>query len=668
MGGAVYKLKPFYLIVASILFLHTGCAKKKMNERDSKKEQVRSSAQTKKQELMLTAGQYYGQLKNNSYNQDVLLNLEVKDIPTKNGEEIDPILIPVITGSMKIFFGDPEKGEYYSLAIEKADFDAQKNKLDLVVTHEFLKEMIVSLAVSDPSLEGTWNSPTFSTSGGLSLTKNVDLKLLNFSVRELKGEYLGILDWDAKKLYQKAHLNLSTKQDKTSAVSFTASVKLYSGDENSSETMVYDLDRIDFNPLTHTISLDGQNSDVFFIGSYASGKITGNWHSKLYGNMGSMLWQKQTFPKPSENKKLLNPIKGTYYGVFKNADSSIHLPSRFMINLVTYYDREKSGGMGIAGSVRLYYGSFASKEFIELPLDHLEYNFFTRNLTGLTSGAAKFSIDLVTSENTLVGVLSDTATGVVGSIDANLEVPTETYSSMGGAFSGYFTWDKEQRYQISHFELTSSFKNQEGIKLMTSLEMKVGQEDSLEKVVFKFQEADFNPTSGSVVLKSSDENITLKGTLIENQFYGEWFTRTKGKLGRFVLKKNETVPLPQDFNLISPIHGTYLGLLQNTSSQTNLPERMTLGVVTILDLTAPYGLKLSSNIRFYLGPFDSDEYVEGKCETISFDFFSQNYSVKCALPQMDGFSLSGRMFDSKIVGKVSYDGIGEVAQFEVIAQ
>src|SRR3989338_6188059 len=196
-----------------------NCSKKNMNDRDAKREQLRNAAESKKHELTQTAGHYYGKLKKNTYIQDILLDLEVKNIPSKSGESVDPILVPILAGSIKIFFGNQAQGEYYSLSIDKADFDEKRKSLNLVASSESLKEIIFSLDQSDLSLKGLWNSPSSATSGDVFLKKYDDLSLIKPEGLQIGGDYFGTLIWESKKLHQFAKMAIVTKQDKQSTIS-----------------------------------------------------------------------------------------------------------------------------------------------------------------------------------------------------------------------------------------------------------------------------------------------------------------------------------------------------------------------------------------------------------------------------------------------------------------
>lgn len=527
-----------------IVFNFIACAKKNLSERDAKREQIRSSAENKKQELLQAAGQYSGQLISNLYAQDVLLTLEVKSIPEKSSDTVDPILIPMLTGHLKICFGSQTKGEYYTLAIEKADFDDKAKKIHLVAQHDKWKELILTLDQSDLTLSGSWNSPSSATSGSVILKKYEDINLLQAVGREIRGDYFGTLNWDEKKVYQRAKLHVTTQADQSLDKSILASVKLFSAHDESQEIMVYDLDQVEFNPFTHKISLNGQNSDIYFIGEWASSSINGHWYSKLYGQMGAMTWQQNEFPQASYGYKLIQKIQGIYYGYFKNQSDKTLLPRKAMINIVSFHDKEKTGSLGVSGNIRFFYGSYHSNEFIEFPFDHIEYNYFTRNLDAISSGASKFAIDMTIDDLSIMGTIADEAAGMLGSFEA---------------------------------------------------------------------------------------------------------------------KQGDPIDEKNDF----PIKGVYQGRLQNLTTQTQLPEKFMIGIVSTLDSSKPSGLTLSSHIRFYFGSFDENEFVEGQCEAVQWNHLNANISMTCSTQEMSGFSLKGQINNGSIEGKLFHDSLGEVATFKV---
>jgi hypothetical protein len=161
-----------------ILSLLLGCAKNELSDRDIKKSQLTNDAEIKRRELLLVAGTYPGQMvQSNGITQVVLLTLEVKDIPTVVEGQIDPIMIPILTGYLKMFLGSgANPNEFIGFAVQKAEFDPNTEKLDLVLTHVDYKELLFALVRKEPTLNGNWTAPALSLSGTAALERKVGVK------------------------------------------------------------------------------------------------------------------------------------------------------------------------------------------------------------------------------------------------------------------------------------------------------------------------------------------------------------------------------------------------------------------------------------------------------------------------------------------------------------
>jgi hypothetical protein len=356
------------------------------------------------------------------------------------------------------------------------------------------------------------------------------------------------------------------------------------------------------------------------------------------------------------------PIKGAYYGEFTDTNPNTNLPSKVMLNLVPYHDVEKPGGLGVSGNIRFYFGPFSSTEYIEFPFNHTEYNFFTRNLDAKTDGSASLTIDADINQGSISGLVSDDAFGLLGSLRLSQDLPDEDSFSIGGEYVGYFLWNDPNAFQTVTLNVVPTFGSGGAINLSATAKLIFGDPASSEQLVYKFDQAEFSPTTGFAVFKSQDSEITIKGHLVDGVFRGKWFTSIRGEMGEIALSKDGT-DSPANRDEMSSLKGTYRGSVVNTSNQSNLPERILFGLVTAPDLNSPRGIKVTGNVRFYWGPFDSQEYSEYPLEDLQFDFFTRKIVGKT-----NGdlhLTLKGEVGASDIQGQIFHDGLGELANFNV---
>lgn len=155
-----------------------ACSQGKISERDMKRQQQQDQANLKRQELTTVAGKYIGQLRNPADNvdMDVLLDLEVKDLPESTTEGVDPVLVPKIVGTLRIYAGAAGGTEFWDAAIVESEYKPAQNLISLVVQQDQFGRMILQLDVKDEGkvLSGTWAANASGKTGTVYVTKEGD--------------------------------------------------------------------------------------------------------------------------------------------------------------------------------------------------------------------------------------------------------------------------------------------------------------------------------------------------------------------------------------------------------------------------------------------------------------------------------------------------------------
>lgn len=656
MGGLLRLLASLVLLASA--FAPAGCARKALSERDARREQVRNQAQVKRMELAPVAGVFAGFLRAGESAYPASLSLAVLDVPDDAGGTIDPVPVPQLQGSLRLEFGVSSDAEWVGFRIARSGWDAARGRLDVVAINSQYKEMVLSLAREGDSLSGTWQVAEAGASG------TIELKAGNLPAPSrpsgIRGDYSGLLSWPGQPLAQRAMLSLNTVQDKADSFTLSASVRLLAGAAQDAETLVYDLDLVELNPLTGRIALRGSGADVAFAGTLRDGRIESQWSTRLLGTMGAAAFSKNARPPQPAGVALFGAAAGVYYGEFSNASPQSRLPPRLVLTLVASRDAAKPGGVTFSGNVRLMYGSFGSIEYMEFPFTRVELNPFTRKFVAKTAGPSALSLDAELSAGGIRGTVSEEALGVLGTFTVGRAVPTESAAQLAGEYTGYAYWELEGGVQHASLQLVPSFDNQ-GLAIAGILRLGFGGAGG-ETVQYALDPARLNPATGAVTLKAAGGDLTVNALLEDGRISGEWFIGTRGRMGRIeVAKDGVAVPASP---IVGTIRGTYQGTLRNTSARVNLPERFSLGLVSAADLTAPRGIRITASIRFYLGDFDGHEFQEVQCDSAQFDFFARSLTLRC--PSPDGtFTLKSTAGLSTISGKLSHDALGEVATIEV---
>jgi len=408
MGKSACSL---FLIILSTWLV--GCGQTNLSDRDSKREQLKSSAEVKRRELKLVAGEYRGRLTQTSgVEQMVVLKLEIKDIPTAVEGQVDPVPTPVLTGFMRFYFGLNESAsEFIGFGVQKADFDPINGKLDLVVENSDYKQVILSLEKSGAALNGNWTAPGLSTSGSAQLNTNT----APTASLPIKGEYAGSFVREGESSYQFAHLTIATNVQPPEGLQVSATLRLICGDWNSTEYLTYRFDSVQFNPISGQIVFRSTPSEIILSGYWSNGQIVGDWSTTFTGRMGKVDLKRALSPETPSIGSLFKPLRGTYQGTLRNTHPQSNLPERVMASFVTSQDLTLPNGIRITGNLRFYFGAFGSNEYFELPFTDIQYNFYTRKLVAKTGGDYKMTFK---GDVTLSGIVGNLFTDALGEVAA----------------------------------------------------------------------------------------------------------------------------------------------------------------------------------------------------------------------------------------------------------
>lgn len=165
-------MKSKSILILSILGLSLmACSQQKPSDRDLARQQEINLAEVKRAELAQVEGRYVGTLLGSAgYEQPVVLNLEVRDVPEDNpGEGVDPILIPKLVGYLRFLYGNEDLGEYSDAPIRSAEYYAAQRKLNIVVVHSQFQELILNLTAQHNSASGSWGAASVGASGTVQL-------------------------------------------------------------------------------------------------------------------------------------------------------------------------------------------------------------------------------------------------------------------------------------------------------------------------------------------------------------------------------------------------------------------------------------------------------------------------------------------------------------------
>ncbi len=233
-----------------------------------------------------------------------------------------------------------------------------------------------------------------------------------------------------------------------------------------------------------------------------------------------------------------------------------------------------------------------------------------------------------------------------------------------GLYSAVLLHDGAEFYQYAKITLrTVNVGGQ--LKVGANVKVLFGDLNSNEYLTYEYPDVPLNLLTRELSVRQDGNDVSLIGTLKNGVLEGEWFSTQVGRVGTFKAQKIGIPSAPIGGVLVKTLSGYYRGQLTNTNTQSNLPERVSMSFVTTQDSTpdgAPV-VRVSGNARFYLGSFESLEYVETPFTNIQFNFYTRYLTAKT---QDYGLTIKGTMSpDGQFIGDVLSDGLGKVAELDL---
>jgi hypothetical protein len=231
---------------------------------------------------------------------------------------------------------------------------------------------------------------------------------------------------------------------------------------------------------------------------------------------------------------------------------------------------------------------------------------------------------------------------------------------VAGLYKAVLLHEGTEFYQLAKITLrTVNVGGQ--IRVSANTRVFFGDWDSTEYMTYEYAEVPLNILTRQLSIRNDTNDVSMTGFLRNGVIEGEWFSTIVGRVGTFKAQKVGEPEAPEDGILVRTLSGFYRGTLTNTNPQSNLPERVTMSFVTTQENT-PDGpaMRITGNARFYLGPFDSLEYVETAFTSVQFNFYNRYLTAKT---QEYGITFKGTMtHDGQFNGLAFSDGLGEVGR------
>lgn len=238
--------------------------------------------------------------------------------------------------------------------------------------------------------------------------------------------------------------------------------------------------------------------------------------------------------------------------------------------------------------------------------------------------------------------------------------------SIQGTYRAVLRHDGAGFYQYALFTLSTVNSGGGVLRISANVRMVYGDWNSNEFLTYDFADVPMNILTRQISLRDPTNDVSFIGQLGDGEITGDWYSSSVGRVGTFAAKKDALPARPEGQRLARSASGHYRGRYTNSNSQSNLPERMSLSLVTTQDMSMGRPqLVLSGNLRMFLGGFNSPEYYESPLKDVQFNFYTRYLTVKT---EQWGLTIKGTLsLDGVLDGEVFADGLGRVGTVHLTA-
>jgi hypothetical protein len=174
--------------------------------------------------------------------------------------------------------------------------------------------------------------------------------------------------------------------------------------------------------------------------------------------------------------------------------------------------------------------------------------------------------------------------------------------SLKGTYRAILQHEESGYYQNATITLSSVNTGDGNLKISASVRLLFGDVNTNEFLTYEYPDCPMNILTRQISLKDSGSGISFIGYLKDGAFSGDWYSPSVGRVGSFTAKKTGPLPVPKDLQLVRSVTGHYIGKITNTNPNSNLPETVTVSLVTTQDPNqVGTNILVSGNMRLYFG-------------------------------------------------------------------
>lgn len=400
--------------------------------------------------------------------------------------------------------------------------------------------------------------------------------------QERFGQYVGKLENAKLNREQLVKLDLIPSRQTGNDLKLIALLSVYFGDFNSTEYVTYHFDDVKFNLLTGTLVFDQPDQDVtVIVAKFQNGEFEGTFRSSVAGNIGKLTLKRgfaTTIAKP-----LVEPLWGEYRGSCQGTTGILQIEtmrssedtSRVGNPFGTYDIRaqlaEVNPAACLEGSGACVMHTYESGTYDYFTGDVQLYG-INRTLNCKTSAngldcngcAYTRKSNEASSGNYFEAPHVEKSFGEEAGTSAVIS-DGENSDGIAGQYTGYIYHERLGTYQKASLNIVAyqaPNTGNSGTQLMMSAVGTVyfGNANP-ESISYKFSERTYDLLSSQLVFErlSGDTDAVVQVTSIgKGVVKGVWHSMLYGRVGEFIMKKNDPVTLPSGAKLMDGIGGRYV--------------------------------------------------------------------------------------------------------------
>jgi len=412
----------------------------------------------------------------------------------------------------------------------------------------------------------------------------------------VSGQYVGVLEHETLQKEQLAKLDLISSKDANNNLKIQGILTLHFGDFRSSEYVTYHYDKVVFDAINSTLTFDQENQEITITTvKFNSTTFVGNVRSNTNGFVGKLTLNKSLTAAPT--LPLIEPLWGEYKGNCHGIDQYLQVQT-FRSKDDTHRAGNPFASYQISAQIadpdEVICGNSGS-EFDPTPrcvkgiYNSGSYDFFRDELllsgsTGRTLSCSVQQNGITCDQCKMTRISKETAAPRALSWPKNVDafplarIPAGNIGPISGEYYGYVFHEYLNQYQAAKVSIVS-FQDPSApsgsLRISAVANLFFGDFKSSEVLTYRFDERNFPILSQEFVLSQPEADVDALLKVVsfaKDTIKGVWYSQLFGRVGEFILVKDQAPSLDPSASLMPALKGQYMSPLLELNIATKLGQ------------------------------------------------------------------------------------------------